>query len=67
MREGFKETVGGDQRSFSKERLPLSSQCCWVRWTDNTIASVDLVDRPTQLVCIWIFICQQTNIKDIAG
>ena len=28
----------------------------------------ELVDRPTQLVCIWIFICcQQTNIKDIAG
>ena len=27
-----------------------------------------LVDRPTQLICIWIFICcQQTNTKDIAG
>ena len=26
-----------------------------------------LVDRPTQLICIWIFICQKTNIKDIAG
>ena len=25
-----------------------------------------VVDRPTQLVCIWIFICQRTNIKDIA-
>ena len=28
---------------------------------------LDLVDRPTQLIYIWIFICQQTNIKDIAG
>ena len=26
-----------------------------------------LVDRPTKLSCIWIFICQQTIIKDIAG
>ena len=26
-----------------------------------------LVDRPTQLICIWIFICQHTNTKDIAG
>ena len=26
-----------------------------------------LVDRPTQLICIQIFICQQTNTKDIAG
>ena len=26
-----------------------------------------LVDHPTQLICIWIFICQQTNTKDIAG
>ena len=25
------------------------------------------VDSPTQLICIWIFICQWTNIKDIAG
>ena len=26
-----------------------------------------LVDHPTQLICIWIFICQQTNTTDIAG
>ena len=27
-----------------------------------------LVDRPTQLICIWVSICcQQTNRKDIAG
>ena len=26
------------------------------------------VDRPTQLICIWNFICcQQTNTKDITG
>ena len=30
-------------------------------------AMMDLVDRPTQLICIWIFIWQQTNTKDIAG
>ena len=32
-------------------------------------SSVWIVDRPTQLICIWIFICicQQTNVKDIAG
>ena len=27
----------------------------------------DIVDRPTQLICIWIFICQHTSTKDIAG
>ena len=27
-----------------------------------------LVDRPTQLICIWIYIwCQHSNTKDIAG
>ena len=26
-----------------------------------------LVDHPTQLICIWIFICQHTKKKDIAG
>ena len=31
-------------------------ECVWV-----------VVDHPTQLICIWIFICQQTNTKDIAG
>ena len=26
-----------------------------------------VVDRPTQLICIWIFICKYTNLKDTAG
>ena len=26
-----------------------------------------LVDHPTQLICIWIFICWHTKKKDIAG
>ena len=26
-----------------------------------------LVDRPTQLFYIWIFICKYTNLKDTAG
>ena len=26
-----------------------------------------LVDRPTQLICVGIFICQHTSTKDIAG
>ena len=26
-----------------------------------------VVDRLTQFICLWIFICQQTNAKDIAG
>ena len=30
-------------------------------------AHVKLVDRPTQLIYIWIFICQHTSTKDIAG
>ena len=34
-----------------------------VRQVNNPI----LVDHPTQLICIWIFICQQTNTTDIAG
>ena len=27
----------------------------------------DLVGHPTQLICIWIFICQQTEAKYVAG
>ena len=34
--------------------------CLWC-FTDDT----NVVDRPTQL--IWIFICQHTSTKDIAG
>ena len=30
-------------------------------------ASGDLVDRPTELFYIWIFICKYTNLKDTAG
>ena len=26
-----------------------------------------VVDLPTQLICIWIFICQHSMKKDIAG
>ena len=38
----------------------------------DTDAAVDtgdaVVDHPTQLICIWIFICcQHTKKKDIAG
>ena len=35
--------------------------------TKYRLVMSNLVDHPTQLVCIWIFICQRTNIKDIAG
>ena len=31
------------------------------------VLSTHVVDRPTQLICIWIFICQHTSTKDIAG
>ena len=32
------------------------------------VASGGVVDRPTQLICISdIYLCQQTNTKDIAG
>ena len=35
---------------------------------DGTDTQQRLVDRPTQLICISdIFLCQQTNTKDIAG
>ena len=33
----------------------------------SVIPHWSLVDRPTQLICIWIFIRQQANTKDIAG
>ena len=30
------------------------------------LADQEVVDHPTQLICIWIFIgCQQTNTQDI--
>ena len=28
---------------------------------------VSIVDRPTQLFYIWIFICKYTNVRDTAG
>ena len=31
------------------------------------LAAAMLVDHPTQLICIWIFICQHTKIEDMAG
>ena len=41
------------------------------RGTRLVVACLTLVDHPTQLICIWIFIlfllCQHTKKKDIAG
>ena len=33
--------------------------------TDTLQFTFILVDHPTQLICIWIFICQHTKKKDI--
>ena len=46
-------------------QLSLCSDILW--------CGMHIVDRPTQLICIsdiyllYLFICQQTNTKDIAG
>ena len=39
--------------------IPARLQLLWF--------GIRLVDHPTQLICIWIFICQHTKKKDIAG
>ena len=51
----------------------LFSYNLWVQrvivnvFSSNLVAGSWLVDHPTQLICIWIFICQHTSTKDIAG
>ena len=60
------------QRWFGREDHPASCSAAHAHTEEQRpvkVATTDLVDRLTQLICISdiYLLCQQTNTKDIAG
>ena len=63
-------------RDICRDNVEIMFVCLLCRWKGKLLfvicklkmflADQEVVDHPTQLICIWIFIgCQQTNTQDI--